>query len=102
MNDTFNNMNDWEIRKALYLQNVALDLHIDLSDCEIGVNQSSGNVYLFSYDLPYQLYMPISCELTKDDVWILTTDNMDGAEYETTLNDKTFNELETWSYQMRA
>ena len=102
MNDTFNNMNDWEIRKALYLQNVALDLNIELAECEIGVNQSTGYVYLFSYDLPFTLYMPIACELTKDDIWVLTTDNMDGSEYETTLNDKTQSDLEIWSYKMTA
>ena len=103
MMNELKNMCEWEQRKALYLQEVALDLGIELDDMiEIGVNQSTGYTYLFSYDLPFVLYMPINCELTKDDVWILTTDNMDGAEYETTLNDKTFDELETWAYKMTA
>jgi len=103
MNDTFNSMVTWEQRKALYLQSVALDLGIELDDMvEIGVNPNTGYTYLFSYDVPFTLYMPIYCELRKDDVWVLTTDNMDSSEYETTLNDKTFDELESWSYKMTA
>ncbi len=53
-------------------------------------------------DLPFVLYMAIDCELTKDDVWVLTTDNMDGAEYETTLNDKSIDDLKTWSRKVVA
>ncbi len=103
MTNTFNNMGEWEQRKALYLQSVALDLGIELDNMvEIGVNQNSGYTYLFSYDLPFVLYMPIHCELTKDDVWVLTTDNMDGTEYETTLNDKNIDDLETWSHKVVA
>ena len=102
LKDIYQNMNDWEIQKALFLQKVALDLNIDLEECEIGVNQSSGNVYLFSYDLPFVLYMPISCELSKDDVWVSATDSVNGEEYERTLSDATFEELETWAYKMTA
>ena len=101
--EAFNNMTEWEQRKALYLQQVALDLHIELDDMvEIGVNQSSGYTYLFSYDLPFVLYMPISCELTRDNVWVMTTDNMSGEEYERTLNDATQSDLELWSMKMTA
>ena len=99
----FNEMGEWEQRKALYLQQVALDLNIPLDDMiEIGVNESSGYVYLFSYDLPFTLYMPIVCRLSRDDVWIQTTDNMTGEEYECTLNDKTLTDLEIWSYKITA
>ena len=100
---TFNNMGEWEQRKALYLQEVALDLNITLDDMvEIGVNQNSGYVYLFSYDLPFLLYMPIHCSLTKDDVWVQTTDNMTGEEYERILGSATLSDLEIWSYKMTA
>ena len=103
MKNIYENMTEWEQRKALYLQQVALDLHIELDDMiEIGVNQSSGYTYLFSYDLPFVLYMPISCELTKQDVWVMTTDNMTGEEYERTLCDATQSDLEIWSYKMTA
>ena len=103
MTNTFNNMGTWEQRKALYLQQVALDLGIELDDMvEIGVNDSSGNVYLFSYDLPFTLYMPIYCELKKDDIWVMTTDNMDGTEYERNLEGATLDDLELWSSKMTA
>ena len=103
MHSTFNNMSEWEQRKALYLQEVALDLHMELDDMiEIGVNQSTGYVYLFSYDLPFVLYLPISCELKRGDVWVLTTDNMTGEEYERTLNDATQSDLFLWSEKMTA
>ncbi len=103
MMNELKNMGEWEQRKALYLMEIALDLNIELNDSiEIGVNQSSGNVYLFSYDLPFVLYLPIYCELKKDDVWVLTTDNVSGEEYETTLNDKNQNDLEIWAYKMTA
>ena len=82
---------------------VALDLNIELDDMiEIGVNESSGNVYLFSYDLSFVLYMPISCSLTKDDIWVQTTDNMTGEEYERTLGDATQTDLEIWAMKMTA
>lgn len=103
MHSIYENMTPWEQKKAVYLQSVALDLNIELDDMvEIGVNQSSGYTYLFSYDLPFVLYMPISCELTKDDVWVMTTDNMTGEEYERTLCDATQSDLEIWSYKMTA
>ena len=96
-------MGEWEQRKALYLQSVALDLHIDLDNMiEVGVNPNSGYTYLFSYELPFVLYLPISCELNKNDVWVLTTDNMTGEEYERTLGDATQSDLELWSYKMTA
>ena len=103
MMNELKNMGEWEQRKALYLMEIALDLNIELDEMvEIGVNQNSGYTYLFSYDVPFTLYMPIYCELTKDDVWIMTTDNMTGEEYERTLGDATFEELEIWSYKMTA
>ena len=99
----YENMNNWEIEKALYLQSVALDLNIELGEeVEIGVNPNSGYTYLFSYDLPFVLYMPIYCNLSRDDVWIMTTDAMDGAEYERTLGDATQSDLEIWSEKMTA
>ena len=102
LKDIYKNMGEWEIQKALFLQQTALDLNIDLEYCEIGVNQSTGYTYLFSYDLPFVLYMPIYCNLSKDDVWVMTTDNMDGEEYERTLGDATLSDLEIWSYKMTA
>ncbi len=46
--------------------------------------------------------MPIYCELKKDDVWVMITDNMTGEEYERTLGDVTQTDLEIWAYKMTA
>lgn len=95
------NMGTWEKRKALYLMEVAMDLNIELDETvEIGVNQNSGYVYLFSYELPFVLYLPISCELNRDDVWVSTVDNMSGEEHERVLGDATQSELELWAYKV--
>ncbi len=103
MEAIYNNMGTWEQRKALYLQQTALDLGIELDESiEIGVNQSTGYVYLFSYDLPYVLYMPINCNLTKEDVWVMSTDFETGKEYERTLGDATTFDLDSWSEKMTA
>lgn len=69
---------------------------------EIGVNQSTSYTYFFSSDLPFVLYMPISCSLTKEDVWVLVTDNMMGEEYERTLCDATQSDLEIWAHKITA
>ena len=101
--ELYKDMGTWEIEKALFLQRCAIDLGIELDEMiEIGVNQSSGYTYLFSYDVPFTLYMPIYCELTKDDVWVMTTDNMTGEEYERVLGTATYDELEQWSEKVVA
>lgn len=53
-------------------------------------------------DLPFILYMPINCELNRNDIWVVTTDNMTGEEYERTLGEATQNDLEIWAYKMTA
>ena len=71
-----------ERRKVVKLMQTALELDIDLDEyVEIGVNQSSGNVWLMHYDYNFVLYMP----LYGDDVWVATTDNLTGEEYEEKL-----------------
>ncbi len=73
-----------ERRKVVKLMQTALDLDIDLDEyVEIGVNQSSGNVWLMHYDYNFVLYMPIY----GDDVWVMTTDNMTGEEFEERLDE---------------
>lgn len=82
---------------------VALDLNIELDESvEIWVNQSSAYTYYLAMDLPFILYMPINCELNRNDIWVVTTDNMTGEEYERTLGEATQNDLEIWAYKMTA
>ncbi len=73
-----------ERRKVVKLMQTALDLNIDLDEyVEIGVNQSSGNVWLMHYDYNFVLYMP----LYGDDIWVATTDNVTGEEFEERLDE---------------
>ncbi len=74
----FENMVQNEQRKAVKLLQVAVDLDMLLDEyIEVGVNPHSGHTWLFHYDFNFSLYIPIC----GDDVWVLTTDNMDGEEY---------------------
>ena len=72
-----------ERRKTVKLMQTALDLNIDLDEyVECGVNQNSGNVWLMHYDYNFVLYIPVS----GDDVWVMTTDNLTGEEFEEKLD----------------
>ena len=78
----FENMVQNEQRKAVKLLQTAVDLDMLLDEyIEVGVNQSSGHTWLFHYDFNFSLYIPIY----GDDVWVLTTDNMTGEEFEEEL-----------------
>ena len=82
----------WERQKAMYLIERADDLNIDISGYgELSVNQNSGYTYLWCEDYPFTLYMPISCELQKSDVYVMWSDPYDGEEYEEVLTK--FNDL---------
>lgn len=90
-------MCSWELQKAGYLLTIAGELGIDVSGYGIiDVNPTSGYTYLWAEDMRYSLYMPINCELCKDDVYILYTDSENGDEYETTLSDKRTQEIDEW------
>ncbi len=92
----FESMVTNERRKVVKLMQTALDLDISLDEyVEIGVNQSSGNVWLMHYDYNFVLYMP----LYGADVWVSTTDNVTGEEYEEKLGVIGMNTdlLEAWA-----
>ena len=87
----------WERSKAIFLLSEAERLNMDLDSYgEIAVNQSSGYTYLWLEDYPFTLYMPISCELKKEDVMVMWTNPEDGEEVETELENKSLNELYDW------
>lgn len=89
---------DWEISKAVYLQQVALDLGMNLNGTgSIAVNKYSGYTYLYLEDYSFVLYLPIVCELIPGDVWVLYTDE-NGEEYEDTLDciGTNVNSIENW------
>ena len=67
-------------------------------DCygEIGVNNNSGYTYLWLEDYNFTLYMPINCELSKNDIYALWTNMENGDEDEMTLGNSTIEDIEEW------
>jgi hypothetical protein len=88
----------WELDKALYLIKVANSINMELSEYTIvDVNNNSGYVYLFDDNYNFSLYMPINCDLIKDDVYALYTDFDNGDEHEidlSTIND--VSQIDLW------
>ncbi len=82
MRETYRNFTLNEQGKALILQEKTLELGIDLADCEIGVNQSNGNTYIWSEDYPFTLFIG----LYSDTIYVLYTDFETGEETEEELN----------------
>ena len=92
-----NDMCSWEQKKALYLIKIAEDLGMNTEGYgELAVNENSGYTYLWLEDYPFTLYLPIDCELTKNDVYAIWTNFEDGEEIEINLYDKTLSELYSW------
>lgn len=91
------NMCYWEREKAIYLMQVANDLDYDFNEFgEINVNQSSGNVYLWSENYTYCLFMPINCELSREYVYASYSDPDDGEEFEFQISTNNLDDVEAW------
>lgn len=93
-----NDMCDWERKKAIFLMSVAEDLGMDLSSYgEVAVNQNSGYTYVWSENYNFSIYMPIDCELKKEDIYALWTNSNDGEEREMSLEkNTTLKDIEDW------
>lgn len=78
---------EWEAEKIMYIfKAVREQLGVDLwGDAQTGVNPHSGYSWVWSEHYPVSFYMPISCQLTPGDVWILYSDPDTGGEHEKTL-----------------
>lgn len=102
MNLNYDKMCKWELEKAVFLQKTAVDLGMDLTGYgEVATNPNSGYTYLWLEDYNFTLYMPISCELEKADIYALWTSPEDGEEIERSLEaDTTLNELESWAEEL--
>jgi hypothetical protein len=74
-------MCDWEQEKAQYLCRIAILKNFPI-DGIIDVNTRSGYVYYWHEDLNFCLYMPISCDLAIDDIWVMYTCPKTGEETE--------------------
>jgi hypothetical protein len=77
-------MCQWEREKAVFLMSIAEDrFNLDLEGYgELGINENSGNVYLWLEDYPFTLFMPINCELKLKDVQVMAINNETGEEFE--------------------
>jgi hypothetical protein len=98
MHTNFETMTGWEIEKASYLVLTAKKLGMKL-DCygELSVNSSSGYTYLWLENHNFTLYMPINCDLKRDDVYVIYTNSETGKETEESLKQfKTLNDIEEW------
>jgi hypothetical protein len=74
-------MTNWELDKANFIIQQARALGMDMNGYgEVSVNQNSGYVYLWPEDYPFTLYMPISCEVNRESVFVLWTNPEDGEE----------------------
>ena len=94
-----NEMCSWVRKKAMFLMDTAEDLGMDTEGYgELAENTtSSGYTYLWLEDYGFTLYMPISCDLKKTDVYALWTNMDDGEEVEMQLkDDTTLEDLEAW------
>ena len=87
----------WEREKITYLLGIAQELGMDLDYGCAGVNPNSGYSYIWSENYSFSLYMPINCELIKQDIYVLWTNPEDGEETEIALNNQTLEELENWA-----
>lgn len=85
MKYNFEQMTDWELDKANFLIQTARQLGMSLQSYgEVSVNPNSGYTYLWSEIYPFTLFMPISCELKREDVYVIWTAE-DGEEIEESL-----------------
>lgn len=95
-------MGDWEVEKALYVALQGKQLRLADDGAIVDVNQNSGNVYAYYPDEDICLYMPINCELQKEDIYVIWSDPEDGEEFEVELGEKSKDDIEryvkVWRY----
>ena len=95
--DNLGKMVSWERQKALFILSVAEKLGMDTEGYgELAVNQNSGYTYLWLEDYNFTLYMPISCKLETNDIWVMWTNSIDGEEKEIQLNNMSLEDIYKW------
>jgi hypothetical protein len=98
MKTNYETMTSWEIEKASYLILTAKKLGMDLCTYgEVAVNVNSGYTYIWLENYNFTLFMPINCDLKREDVYVLHTDFETGEETEESLKQfETLNDIEEW------
>jgi hypothetical protein len=100
-------MCQWEREKAVFLMSIAEErFNLDLEGYgELGMNENSGNVYLWLEDSQFTLFMPVNCELKLEDVQVMVTDINTGEEFERDIMSEqggtvTVDTLEKWACEV--
>ncbi len=96
---------EWDAEKIMYIFKAVKNiLGIQLwGEAQTGINQKSGNVWVWSEDYPVCFFMPISCELQPDDVWVNWSDPDDGEEHEAQLTDfHSIDDIYAWVEKLEA
>ena len=99
----FKKMCDWEMQKATFLLFTAQRLQMDVksSGSILSVNENSGYTYLWCEDYNFTLYMPINCELSKGDVYVLWTNSETGEEIECILSEfHNLQDIQNWANEL--
>ena len=96
-------MSLWELEKAMFLLKTAKELNMDVNTSEsiLSVNNNSGYTYLWCENYNFTLFMPISCELTRENVYVLWTNLENGEEIEENFTEF-FNlkDIENWANEL--
>ena len=96
-------MSLWELEKAMFLLKTAKELNMDVNTSEsiLSVNNNSGYTYLWCENYNFTLFMPISCELTRENVYVLWTNLENGEEIEENFTEF-FNlkDIENWDNEL--
>jgi hypothetical protein len=103
MKTNFETMTKWEMEKAMYILVQAKELGMDLSSHgELSVNEYSGNTYLWLEDYEFAIYMPINCDLKREDIYVLYTDMETGQEHDESLKHfDTLKHIEEWIEEIK-
>lgn len=87
MTINFEKMCTWEKEKANFLCRQIILENLPLQDAIIDINHNSGYVYYYHEFIPVSFFMPINCELIREDIMALYSDPWDGNESEISLED---------------
>lgn len=97
--NTINKMKKREQERAIYLIRHALRLDMDISGYgEVGVNESTGNIYIWIEDYNFSLYMGPESDLIIEDIYAVWSDPYNGMEEEMELKKTTrLIDIEEWA-----
>lgn len=99
------NAGEWEAEKIMYIFKAVRNvLGLQLwGEAQTGVNPNSGYSWVWSEDYPVSFYMPISCEIRPEDVYVLWSNPDNGDETEAQLTDfHSIDDIYKWVEELEA